>query len=104
LTAALRILKARQHCSSSAGIGALFVDPRYKIEVEALKEFRRQLRARQTSFLSKGDAGLTWIEDVHSRIQSRIDWLEQASQPMRQKDIIRKQASQLQKPIWEPLI
>jgi hypothetical protein len=102
LTAALRVIKARHHCSTSAGIGALYVDPRYKIEIEALKELGRQLRSRHDSLLMRGVTGLPGFEQALARIQVRIDWLQRASQPLRQKDIIKKQASESRKPVWQP--
>jgi hypothetical protein len=101
LTAALRVLKSRQHCSSGAGLGALYVDPRLMIEIEALQSFRDQLRARQAALVLRDGAGIADVGVFVERLDNRIQFLRGAQQPLKQKDIIKKQASQLRKPVWE---
>ena len=101
LTAALRVIKSRQHCLSAAGLGALYVDPRLKIEIEALQAFQQQLKLVHATLLVRDGVGISSAGPFIERLQSRIDFLQRAIQPLKQKDIIKKQASQLRKPVWQ---
>lgn len=102
LTAAHRIVRSRKHCSTASGQGALHVDPRYKVEYDALKEFHSTAQKRNDHFKLLGgeEAGVQGFEEFEKRLGERMKWLERGLKPMTSKEIMRKVKTEMKEPAW----
>lgn len=103
LTAAHRVLKSRQHCTSSAGLAALLLDPRIKVEMRALADFLSQLDTRGTVLMRMDEVDETekvQLRECSDSITGRIEYLATLRNPMRLKEIVKKQSAAGRKPAW----
>jgi hypothetical protein len=101
LTAAHRIVKARQHCASPAGQGVLYVDPRLTIEIDTLLHFKRTLDGLVSTWGICTGVDANDVEHFSTEITSRVSTLRQAQMPPRQKQLVRTQMTSLNRPAWD---
>lgn len=62
----------------------------------------RALSQRNDALLRRAglEGGIPNLDDALKRIQGRIEFLRRAAQPLRQKELIRRQMETMRKPAW----